>query len=68
MCHERRENCLRACIVIDGKLMPDTLRAMGLKTKREAVEDALEHSSALAASRSFVASERNWRGRATRTP
>jgi len=29
---------MRTCIVIDDKLMRDTLRATGLKTKREAVE------------------------------
>jgi Arc/MetJ family transcription regulator len=29
---------VRTNIVIDGKLMRDTLRATGLKTKREAVE------------------------------
>ncbi|MCX6632414.1 MAG: type II toxin-antitoxin system VapB family antitoxin, partial [Candidatus Solibacter sp.] len=40
-------NCLkgytsmRTNIVIDDKLMRDTLRATGLKTKREAVEEAL---------------------------
>jgi len=32
---------LRTNIVIDDKLMRDTLRATGLKTKREAVETAL---------------------------
>jgi Arc/MetJ family transcription regulator len=41
MCHERQENSLRTSIVIDGKLMPDTLRATGLKTKREALEEGL---------------------------
>jgi Arc/MetJ family transcription regulator len=40
-------NCLcqytlmRTNIVIDDKLMRDTLRATGLKTKREAVEEGL---------------------------
>lgn len=29
---------MRTCIVIDDKLMKDTLRATGLKTKREVVE------------------------------
>jgi Arc/MetJ family transcription regulator len=32
---------VRTNIVIDDKLMRDTLRATGLKTKREAVETAL---------------------------
>ncbi len=32
---------MRTNIVIDDKLMSDTLRATGLKTKREAVEEAL---------------------------
>ena len=32
---------MRTNIVIDDKLMSDTLRATGLKTKREAVELAL---------------------------
>src|SRR5277367_6795760 len=32
---------MRTNIVIDDKLMRDTLRATGLKTKREAVEEAL---------------------------
>ena len=32
---------MRTNIVIDDKLMKDTLRATGLKTKREAVELAL---------------------------
>ena len=32
---------MRTNIVIDDKLMRDTLRATGLKTKREAVEVAL---------------------------
>src|ERR1035441_10133728 len=32
---------VRTNIVIDDKLMRDTLRATGLKTKREAVEEAL---------------------------
>ncbi len=32
---------VRTNIVIDDKLMRDTLRATGLKTKREAVEAAL---------------------------
>ena len=33
---------LRTNIVIDDKLMRDTLRATGLKTKREVVEQGLE--------------------------
>ena len=33
---------MRTNIVIDDKLMGDTLRATGLKTKREAVERGLE--------------------------
>jgi Arc/MetJ family transcription regulator len=33
---------LRTSIVIDDKLMADTLRATGLKTKREAVELGLK--------------------------
>jgi len=32
---------MRTNIVIDDKLMRDTLRATGLKTKREAVDHAL---------------------------
>jgi Arc/MetJ family transcription regulator len=32
---------MRTSIVIDDKLMRDTLRATGLKTKREAVEEGL---------------------------
>ncbi len=32
---------MRTSIVIDDKLMRDTLRATGLKTKREAVDQAL---------------------------
>jgi Arc/MetJ family transcription regulator len=32
---------MRTNIVIDGKLMRETLRATGLKTKREAVDQAL---------------------------
>jgi Arc/MetJ family transcription regulator len=32
---------MRTGIVIDDKLMRDTLRATGLKTKREAVEEGL---------------------------
>ena len=32
---------MRTNIVIDDKLMRDTLRATGLKTKREAVEQAM---------------------------
>jgi len=32
---------MRTHIVIDDKLMRDTLRASGLKTKREAVDQAL---------------------------
>jgi len=32
---------MRTNIVIDDKLMRDTLRATGIKTKREAVEEAL---------------------------
>jgi Arc/MetJ family transcription regulator len=32
---------MRTNIVIDDKLMQDTLRATGLKTKREVVEEAL---------------------------
>jgi Arc/MetJ family transcription regulator len=33
---------VRTNIVIDDKLMRDTLRATGLKTKREAVEQGLQ--------------------------
>jgi Arc/MetJ family transcription regulator len=33
---------MRTNIVIDNKLMRDTLQATGLKTKREAVETALQ--------------------------
>ena len=35
-------------ILIDDKLMRDTLRATGLKTKREAVEEALADFPAFA--------------------
>ena len=34
-------NRMRTNIVIDDQLMQDTLRATGLKTKREAVEEGL---------------------------
>ena len=37
----RRYTSMRTNIVIDDKLMRDTLRATGLKTKREAVEEGL---------------------------
>lgn len=33
---------MRTTVVIDDKLMRDTLRATGLKTKREAVESGLQ--------------------------
>jgi Arc/MetJ family transcription regulator len=36
-----RIHIMRTNIVIDDKLMRDTLRATGLKTKREAVEEGL---------------------------
>lgn len=36
-----RYTSMRTNIVIDDKLMRDTLRATGLKTKREAVEEGL---------------------------
>jgi Arc/MetJ family transcription regulator len=36
-----RYTSMRTNIVIDDKLMRDTLRATGLKTKREAVDQAL---------------------------
>ena len=36
-----RYTSMRTNIVIDDKLMRDALRASGLKTKREAVEQAL---------------------------
>jgi len=36
---------MRTNIAIDDKLMRDTLRATGLKTKREAVEVALRRSA-----------------------
>ena len=36
-----RIHIMRTNIVIDDKLMRDTLRATGLKTKREAVEQGL---------------------------
>ena len=38
---------MRTNIVIDDKLMRDTLRATGLKTKREAVEQGLADCAAL---------------------
>ncbi len=37
-----RRYTLRTNIVIDDKLMRDTLRATGLRTKREVVEQGLE--------------------------
>jgi Arc/MetJ family transcription regulator len=39
---------MRTNIVIDDKLMRDTLRATGLKTKREAVDQALRTLVSLA--------------------
>ncbi len=39
--HKRVYTSVRTNIVIDDKLMRDTLRATGLKTKREAVEEGL---------------------------
>src|ERR1017187_9712076 len=39
--HLQRYTSMRTNIVIDDKLMRDTLRATGLKTKREAVEEGL---------------------------
>lgn len=39
--HFRKYTSVRTNIVIDDKLMRETLRATGLKTKREAVETAL---------------------------
>lgn len=42
MCYLAMEvHIMRTDIVIDDKLMRDTLRATGLKTKREAVEEGL---------------------------
>ena len=38
---EQEYTSMRTNIVIDDKLMRDTLRATGLKTKREAVEEGL---------------------------
>ena len=39
--HIKAYTSMRTNIVIDDKLMRDTLRATGLKTKREAVDQAL---------------------------
>ena len=39
--YQQRYTSMRTNIVIDDKLMRDTLRATGLKTKREVVEEAL---------------------------
>ena len=39
--HTKGYTSLRTNIVIDDKLMRDTLRATGIKTKREAVDEAL---------------------------
>jgi Arc/MetJ family transcription regulator len=39
--HQQGYTSVRTNIVIDDKLMRDTLRATGLKTKREAVEEGL---------------------------
>ena len=59
---------MRTNIVIDDKLMRDTLRATGLKTKREAVEAG---SADLAAPEQTGArsagSAANWTGRAIST-
>jgi Arc/MetJ family transcription regulator len=40
--NERVYTSMRTNIVIDDKLMRDTLRATGIKTKREAVEQGLQ--------------------------
>ena len=39
--HIKEYTSVRTNIVIDDKLMRDTLRVTGIKTKREAVEEAL---------------------------
>ena len=50
---------MRTNIVIDDKLMRDTLRATGLKTKRDAVELGLQTLLRL----SRQAEIRRWRGK-----
>jgi len=50
---------MRTNLVIDGKLRRDTLRATGLKTKREAVELGLRTLLRLRRQ----AEIRNWRGK-----
>jgi Arc/MetJ family transcription regulator len=55
---------MRTNIVIDDKLMRDTLRATGLKTKREAVEEGLRTLLRLGDKRGSADSAANWAGRA----
>jgi Arc/MetJ family transcription regulator len=58
---------MRTNIVIDDKLMRDTLRATGLKTKREAVDQALRTLLRLRNRRRSAGCAANWTGRATWT-
>ena len=55
---------MRTNIVIDDKLMRDTLHATGLKTKREAVEEALRTLLRLKRQAASAGSVANWIGRA----
>ncbi len=58
---------MRTNIVIDDKLMRDTLRATGLKTKREAVEEGLRTLLRLKDRRRSAGSVGNWTGTAIST-
>ena len=55
---------MRTNIVIDDKLMRDTLRATGLKTKREAVEEGLRTLLRLSRQAQIrrLRGKRDWRG------
>lgn len=55
---------MRTNIVIDDKLMNETLRLTGLKTKREAVELGLQTCCAYASKKKFGASVGSWTGKA----
>jgi Arc/MetJ family transcription regulator len=55
---------MRTNIVIDDKLMRDTLRATGIKTKREAVEEGLRTLLRLSKQAAIrrLRGKINWRG------
>jgi Arc/MetJ family transcription regulator len=55
---------VRTNIVIDDKLMKDTLGATGLKTKREAVELGLRTLLRLSKQEEFASSAASWHGKA----